>query len=217
MTDVILHKVAAFITRATASGIELLLLAHPYAGNQLPAGTVEENEDPRDAASREVREETGLVNARVKAHIGYLDEELPRDKLAVVKNTIVYARPDVTSFDWARVPRGIWVRSERAHGAWTQITYEESDQYPNANYTTYRITGWVPSDALTHQQRHHFFHLIADDETRDSWTQFSDNHQFRLFWASLAALPEIVFLQNRWVEYVQNESKYTFDTARQSW
>ncbi|MBM3130912.1 MAG: NUDIX domain-containing protein [Chloroflexi bacterium] len=201
MSDAVLHKVAAFITRQTASGIELLLLAHPYAGNQLPAGTVEENEDPRDAVLREAREETG-VNARVVAPMGYLDEELPRDKLAIVKNTIVYARPDATSFDWARVPRGNWVRYERAIGEWTQITYEELDQYPDAKYATYRITGWVPNDALTRQQHRHFFHLIADDETRDSWTQFSDNHQFRLFWAPLAALPEIVSPQNRWVEYV---------------
>ncbi|MEW5718377.1 MAG: NUDIX domain-containing protein [Chloroflexota bacterium] len=205
-----LVKVAAFITRETTRGVELLLLAHPYAGNQLPAGTVEENEDVRDAARREVREETGLAHARVITHIGCLDEELPRDKLAVVKNTIVYARPDPTSFDWARVPRGNWVRFERAHGEWTQITYEEPDQDPNATYATYRITGWVPNDALTHQQRRHFFRLTADDETRDAWTHFADNHAFRLFWASLAALPEIVPPQNRWVEYVREELKYEF-------
>lgn len=209
MNNAVLHKVAAFITRESARGIELLLLAHPYAGNQLPAGTVEENEDPRDAAVREAREETGL-DARVVTQIGHLDEELPRDKLAVVKNTIVYARPDATSFDWARVPRGNWVCFERAHGNWTQITYEEPDQYPNANYTTYRITGWVPNDTLARRQRRHFFHLIADDETRESWTQFSDNHQFRLFWASLAALPEIASPQNRWVEYVCEELKYNW-------
>jgi len=209
MTDVILHKVAAFITRETASGLELLLLAHPYAGTQLPAGTVEENEDPRDAALREVREETGL-HARVKAYIGYLDEEMPRDQLAVAKDTIVYARPDPASFDWARVPRGNWVRFERALGAWTQVTYEEPDQHPNANYATYRITGWVPNDTLACRQRRHLFHLTANDETRDSWTQFSDNHQFRLFWASVAALPEIVSPQNRWVEYVREKFEYGF-------
>jgi 8-oxo-dGTP pyrophosphatase MutT (NUDIX family) len=209
-TDPTLVKVAAFVTRTTASGVELLLLAHPYAGNQLPAGTVEENEAPRDAARREVREETGLTNTRVIAHIGCLDEEMPRDKLAVVKNTLVYARPDPTSFDWARVPRGNWVRCERAHADWTQITYEELDQYPNATYATYRITGWVPNDTLARQQRRHFFHLTADEETRDEWTQFSDNHEFRLFWASLAALPEIVPPQNRWVEYVREELKYAF-------
>ncbi len=39
-----IDKVAAFVTRTTASGIEVLLLRHPFAGNQLPAGTVEENE-----------------------------------------------------------------------------------------------------------------------------------------------------------------------------
>jgi 8-oxo-dGTP pyrophosphatase MutT (NUDIX family) len=209
MTDVILHKVAAFITRETASSLELLLLAHPCAGTQLPAGTVEENEDPRDAVLREVCEETGLC-ARVKAYIGYLDEEMPRDQLAVVKDTIVYARPDATSFGWARVPRGIWVRFERALGDWMQITYEELDQYPDANYATYRITGWVPNDILARRQRRHLFHLTADDETRDSWTQFSDNHNYPLFWAPLAALPEIVSPQNRWVEYVREKFEYGF-------
>jgi len=209
MTDVILPKVAAFITRETASGLELLLLAHPYAGTQLPAGTVEENEDLRDAALREVREETGL-HARVKAYIGYLDEEMPRDVLAVVKSTIVYAHPDATSFDWVRVPRGIWVRFERALGDWMQVTYEEPDRYPDTTYATYRITGWVPNGTLARRQRRHLFHLTANDETRDSWTQFSDNHQFRLFWASLAALPEIVSPQNRWVEYACKTLRYEF-------
>ena len=203
MTDVILPKVAAFITRETASGLELLLLAHPYAG------TDEENEDLRDAALREVREETGL-HARVKAYIGYLDEEMPRDVLAVVKSTIVYAHPDATSFDWVRVPRGIWVRFERALGDWMQVTYEEPDRYPDTTYATYRITGWVPNGTLARRQRRHLFHLTANDETRDSWTQFSDNHQFRLFWASLAALPEIVSPQNRWVEYACKTLRYEF-------
>ncbi|MCI0475568.1 MAG: hypothetical protein L0Y55_04925, partial [Anaerolineales bacterium] len=95
-------------------------------------------------------------------------------------------------------------------GEWTQITYEELDQYPDAKYATYRITGWVPNDALARRQRRHFFHLIADDETRDAWTQFSDNHAFRLFWAPLAALPEIVPPQNRWMEYVRKELRYAF-------
>ena len=135
---------------------------------------------------------------------------MPRGKLAVVKSTIVYARPDPTSFDWARLPRGNWVRFERAQGDWTQITYEEPDQYPNTSYVTYRITGWVPNDALARQQRRHLFHLTADDAMRDSWTQFSDNHQVRLFWSPLAALPEIVLPQNRWVEHARKTLRYEF-------
>ena len=68
----------------------------------------------------------------------------------------------------------------------------------------------MPIDTLVRKQRRHLFHLTADDETRDTWTKFSDNPQCRLFWASLAALPEIVSPQNRWVEYVREKFKYGF-------
>ncbi len=202
-------KVVAFMTRERAGKIELLLIAHPYAGNQFPAGTVEDNEDAHDAALRELAEETGLTNVRLKKYIGYQDEALPEQTFGIVHKTKVYARPDATSFDWAEIRRGIWVRAERAQDDWTQITYEETDQYPNPNYVTYRITGWIPNDAITSQVRRHLFHLVSDD-TRDTWTQFSDNHNFRLFWSPLDALAEIVEPQRLWLEYVQNNLNYTF-------
>jgi len=47
-------------------------------------------------------------------------------------------------------------------------------------------------------------------ETRDTWTQLSDNHAFRLFWARIDALPEIVSPQNRWAGYVTRELGYAF-------
>ncbi|MBI5651845.1 MAG: NUDIX domain-containing protein [Chloroflexi bacterium] len=194
-------KVVAFITRESARGSELLLLAHPYAGNQLPSGTVEENEDPRAAVLREVAEETGLTRVRIEKQIGILDEPLPERMLIVARATRVYARPDATSFDWAEFRRGIWVTRERERDGWTQITYAEPDEFPNARYTTYHITGWVSSDALTAQQRRYLFHLALAGETPDVWTQISDHHTFRLFWSPLAALPPIVPPQNRWVEF----------------
>lgn len=196
-------KVSAFVTRQTGSGIELLVLQHPSAGNQLPAGTVEENEDLRAAVLREVAEETGL-NARIEKYLGYVDGALPEGTFLIAHKTKVYARPDTTSFDWAEICRGIWVRREREQGNWTQITYEETDQYPNPNYVSYCITGWVPNDALASQSRRHLFHLIAD-ETRDTWMQFSDNHTFRLFWARIDALTEIFGPQDQWIECVRNK------------
>lgn len=48
-----LEKVTVFITRGKANKIELLLFEHPNAGIQLPAGTVEINENHYDAALRE--------------------------------------------------------------------------------------------------------------------------------------------------------------------
>jgi len=43
-----LHKVTAFILRPALGGPELLLIQHPYAGIQIPAGTVEPGEDPKE-------------------------------------------------------------------------------------------------------------------------------------------------------------------------
>ena len=43
-----LHKVTAFILRRAPGGPELLLIQHPHAGIQVPAGTVEPGEDPKE-------------------------------------------------------------------------------------------------------------------------------------------------------------------------
>ena len=57
------HRAYAYIT----SGSRLLLFTHPGApdaGIQVPAGTIEPGENPRDAVMREAEEETGLTALR---------------------------------------------------------------------------------------------------------------------------------------------------------
>ena len=70
-------KVLAYVTR----GEELLVFRHrdfPAAGLQVPAGAIEEGEDPQDAALREVREESGLTDVRVVGFLGrYLHNAAP--------------------------------------------------------------------------------------------------------------------------------------------
>jgi 8-oxo-dGTP pyrophosphatase MutT (NUDIX family) len=70
------HKVVAYITRAGASDLELLVFTHrdvPEAGLQVPAGTVEPGEDLEVALHREILEETGLRGAvlvrKLAAHV----------------------------------------------------------------------------------------------------------------------------------------------------
>ena len=48
-----IEKVVTFITRETKDGLELLFFKHPYAFNQLIAGTVDEGETPDEAVLRD--------------------------------------------------------------------------------------------------------------------------------------------------------------------
>ncbi|QSB04459.1 NUDIX hydrolase [Natronoglycomyces albus] len=57
------HRVAVYVTRQRQGTTELLVFAHrdyPEAGIQVPAGGVDTNETLHSAATREVREETGI-------------------------------------------------------------------------------------------------------------------------------------------------------------
>lgn len=66
---VLKHKAFAYITH----GDRLLVLRHPHApeaGIQVPAGTIEDGERPRDAVMREAREETGLSDLILVRFLG---------------------------------------------------------------------------------------------------------------------------------------------------
>ena len=94
-----IEKVTAFIIRETHEGPQLLLLKHPYAANQLPAGTLETDESPETAVLREALEETGLKPLSIREYLGCKNDQLPDGSKVNLTKTRVYARPDVTSFD----------------------------------------------------------------------------------------------------------------------
>jgi len=206
-----LEKVTAFITRPAPRGVELLLFRHPNAGIQLPAGTVEEDEPHLEAALREAREETVLVELSVVALIGHQDTALPDDRCVVLHRTPIYARPDRASFDWAVFRRGLPCQIHRQADGFTQITYTEWDRYPDPQYVTYEITGWVPTETLCRRLRRYFYHLTATGDTAAEWTVQNDNHLFRPFWAPIDNLPAIVEPQDGWVRYVREELKYRLE------
>ncbi len=198
----VIEKVTAFVTRSSRNGRELLLFEHPFAGIQIPAGTVEAGESPEVAAIREVREETRLEVNFTERFLGAEEERLPESQRVIATPTRVYARPDVTSFDWAYVRRGITVVVVRRAGTWLQITYEEFDRVPDPQYVTLCITGWVPAAVLADLRRRYFFHFECGECSGNSWTVHSDNHDFVLFWAPLAALPTIIPPQDRWLAFL---------------
>ena len=196
-------KVAAFVTRAGAGGDELLLFRHPFAGVQIPAGTVDDGETPEEAALREAAEETGLAGLTLRAYLGYRDWHVPGDVRLIVDKTTVYGRPDTSSFDWATLPRSAAVRVERAEGGFTQVVYEEWDREPERQYVTYRIEGWVRDEVLTTSLRRHFFHLTHPGDTPESWPVGIDYHTFTLFWAPIDDLPRPIGPQAAWLEVLR--------------
>jgi 8-oxo-dGTP pyrophosphatase MutT (NUDIX family) len=202
MSDAI-EKVNAFTTPTIGPGTDLLLLQHPYASIQLPAGTVEAGETPEQAVLREAYEETGLQPLTILEYLGAKQTSLPADLRLIHQPTRVYARPDATSFDWAYLRIGIQVNLLRKSAGFSQISYEEPDREPNPQYTTMQITGWVPDQALTNTSIRHFFLLDFKGSTPARWTVFSDNHNFKLFWVSLSDAPALISpYQAHWLAYL---------------
>ena len=198
-----IEKVAAFITRETKDGLELLLFKHPYAFNQLPAGTVEPGETPEAAVLREAFEETGLEPLSIREYLGGEEVQLPDGNRVILTSTRVFARPDITSFDWAYLRRGVQVTILRTIAGFSQFTYEEMDDLQNPQYTSMQITGWVPDHTLTSTSKRHFFLLDLNGHTAESWTVFTDNHTFTLFWVPLADAPRIISPHQRdWLEFL---------------
>ncbi len=197
-----LDKVTCFVLRPTAAGPELLLFEHPYAGVQIPAGTVEPGETPEAAASREVAEETGLQMPEAGRPLAVAEDRLPEGTCAVAHTTRVYARPDTSSFDWASLQRGAVVALQREAGAFRQVLWEEWDRWPDPQYRSMAILGWVPANTLTDRQMRHFYLFEFRGETPERWTVEADNHRFAVFWAPLAALPSIIPPQDAWLAFL---------------
>lgn len=195
-----LEKVTLFITRETPGGRELLLFEHPTAGVQIPAGTVEEGEAVEAAALREAGEESGLAGFTIRRFLGTKEERHPDGLWYIAQATPVYSRPDAGSFDWARIPRGAPVSRLREDTGYTQVSYAEGDRFPDPQFTSYQITGWVAQTALAETQQRHFYWLDYPDATPTRWRVTTDHHVFTLFWAAVERLPEIVWPQRGWLE-----------------
>jgi 8-oxo-dGTP pyrophosphatase MutT (NUDIX family) len=76
---VFIRKTTAILLRGEGAAREVLVFLHADVDGsgpslQLPAGTIEEDEDPAEAAVRELAEETGVIGVEVVALLGVLDE-----------------------------------------------------------------------------------------------------------------------------------------------
>ncbi|MGE5603393.1 MAG: NUDIX domain-containing protein [Nitrososphaerales archaeon] len=202
------EKVTAFVVRETAAGRQVLLFRHPSAGIQIPAGTVEAGEAPVAAALREGQEETGLLNLAVVRLLGIHQVELDGDLAVIGAACTVYSRPDPASWDWARLPRGATVYIVRRKGDWVQVDFQENNRFPDPEYLTFRVIGWVRAEILCTTLRRHFYLLTPTAPAPDAeWAVEIDYHIFRPFWAPedkvLQSGGDVVESQRQWLEYLR--------------
>ncbi len=206
-----IQKVTCFITANISGDHFLLLFEHPTAGIQIPAGTVEEDESIENTALREASEESGLINLKIKKLICSRDENLSAGKVVLANQERVFARPDPTSFQWAYLPRAAIVDLIRSENVFAQVCYSEGNLYPDPNYISYQIIGWVRKDSLTRNLRRHFFHIEYQGPLdMGKWSVKIDSHLFTSAWYPFESLPAIVYPQNTWLDYVCNECGYDF-------
>ena len=66
----VVWKALAAVVRSEAGPTDVLVFRHPFAGVQLPKGTVEPGETIEAATLRELREESGLTLNTTPEHVG---------------------------------------------------------------------------------------------------------------------------------------------------
>lgn len=101
--------------------------------------------------------------------------------------------------------------ANRREASFVQVTYQEEDCYPNPNYISFMLKGWVHESCVTDSVERSFYHLTVENTEQDEWIQQADGHTFQLFWADMDHLPEIVETQLQWWMYATNTLGYNFN------
>ena len=198
-----LQKVTAFVTRPRADGgRDLLVMQHPTAGVQVPAGTVEENEPVTAAAFREVAEETGLTQLRLLAHLGSETLGPGHPARSMMRTTALRKGPSASAavLDPA-FPRAYWCSVVDEQGAFSQVIYEQLDHNVQPKRVIVRYSGWVESDAIASAVERHFFHFEVQGTTDERWVQEAEQ-RFECYFTPLVPKPQLARGQDDWLDAV---------------
>jgi len=209
----VLGKVTAFIIRRNHAHSELLVFAHPTAGIQVPAGTVEEGETFEYAVLREVHEETGLEQVRLVKMLVESSYSLKGNKQAFLQTTPLFSELSLTSAsvdigygDGSLFRRGMVVSLNREVEGWSEIVHEEYDLNVSPPKTQFSVRGWVPAHYLTARQTRRFFLLTPTQETPETWELLAEGrYLFRLYWVPLVPKPQLMAPQNEWLNIVYDQ------------
>ena len=202
----VVQKVTAFIVRERDGVKELLVFKHPTAGVQIPAGTVEKDEDIETAVKREVYEETGLKFVEIENYLGYFENELENTQRIIAETTQVYIEPNLKAIPYKRrLPKGLTIDYLSIQGDFTHISYiaYEYDKFHKPTRIDANIIGWIPNENLSAQKRRHFFLMSTQERTADAWELKSDQgHIFKPYWTPLSPKPQIISPQDKWLDFV---------------
>jgi 8-oxo-dGTP pyrophosphatase MutT (NUDIX family) len=210
-----IQKVTALITRVVDGQAEILLMEHPRAGIQLPAGTVELAESLETAVLRECAEETGLEQVALTGELGQIELELPEDERIVTRVTKLFNAPasDASSVGGFGLARGSSVRVLRTENGFAEVVSDPLDLSQEPPVRVDGVQGFVRLSLLTGRVERHLFHLTAVQETPDSWQSFSDGVAFRIFWQPLTPQPSLHPTQQPWLDQVYPQLKQAVETG----
>jgi 8-oxo-dGTP pyrophosphatase MutT (NUDIX family) len=212
-TNHILGKATAFIIRRRDAQRELLVFAHPTAGVQVPAGTVEEGEAFENAALREAQEETGLECMHLVKELAQYSYSLQNNRYAFLCATPLFRelaltseRIDIGYGDGSIFRRGMIVSLERVEDNWSEIRHDEFDLNVDPPKLQFSVRGWVPSRCLSARQSRRFFLLTTAQETPASWDHLAEGHHlFHLYWVPLVPRPRLIPPQDEWLDLVYEQ------------
>lgn len=177
-----------------ANQSRLLVFDHPLAGTQLPAGSVEEGEEPIEAARREVFEETriqvtggeivGTSTERLVGHGVLLCNVTDARGQTIAKGhkVLIVSRSDFS----------IVIREEIYDFSFTppklkQQTQIETD-IDNISFTIVRsFVRFTVNSVMTTQR----------------WSHDADGNIFEVYWTDLADPVELIGPQNSWLRFIR--------------
>lgn len=191
-----LHKVAVICTRGTT---QLLAFHHDQGGLQLPAGTVEPNEDVTIAAIRELQEETGL-DVKSLHHLFSLEERLDPDEMVVVEDVPLLAEPHSNAPAILPSVARSWVRVKGSQNDFCRVAVEEWNLDLSTPVCVSSTEGFVRVSALQPYQRRHLFHATAPFDVAESWEVVAEGkYAFRCQWVPLNAAG-LIEAHQRWID-----------------
>jgi len=199
-----IEKVSAFILRPGITRSEILIFEHPFAGLQIPAGTVETGETCDEAVIREIQEETGLRNIEIVQKVGEDQTFTEADEAILTQTMRCFSWPAQTAQRTGPLfTRGMQMKIFERKVGFTHINYEEYDLNQETPKLIEKVDGWLPSEFLTHEIQRHYYRIRVLEETQEIWSHFADRGlTFHLRWVPLDPKPNLIGGQIKWLDYL---------------